>query len=546
MLKLSRPFRLLPALLLAPIALAAHAEPPATGAPLRLGPPVVAAPATVPSPPAAPALPPRTPPSYEAGDCPFVVPDGEQVTCGHIFVPAGEGLPADTGFTLPFAILHSLTQPVAPDPIVFVDGGPGQATLTAGYDDSDSALAAWWDFSKPLRQGRDVVLMDARGTGLSQPSYDCPELDNLADEIGGPGKAVPPAEIARREDAALAACGTRLKALPTGLQAMTTDAMADDIAVLAERLGASRVDLYAVSYGTRVALEVLRRHPQLVRAAVLDAVEPPQANAEEDAVDLTRRAFGRLFTACARDPACRQSYPRLDRDSMALFDRLRSRPLTVDYVYGPPETITLDRILTGLMQAMYDAGEIPLLPAILNRAAAGETEPLLDYLADPIFARGDIAEGAALAISCREDWASAKAENVTLGLTVAGVFREVRTAAPAAGRCPSWAKAGMLQGLPPLDPDTHAAVYSGVPVLLLSGAFDPVTPPEWADLAKEGLSRASELVFPAGGHIVSFDNPCAHEAVARFFGNPSDPSPPGCFAAEQAPKFMPPEAAGGE
>lgn len=482
-------------------------------------------------------------------DCPFTVPEGESAQCGRIFVATGPtpldgSMPA--GFHLPYVVLPSLTQPVAADATLFVDGGPGQATLTAGYGDSDSALSSWWEFSRPLRQGRDLILMDARGTGLSEPSYDCPELDRLADEVGGPGKAIPQAEIDAREDAAIADCGNRLAATPTGLGALGTAAAADDVAALAAALGLERVNLYAVSYGTRVALEVMRRHPSLVRAAVLDGVQPPQVNAEEEAVDLTRRAFGRLFTACARDAECRRAYPRLDRDAMGLFDRLRSRPLTVEYVYGPPEVISLERILTGLMQGMYNAAEIPLLPAMLNRAADGETEPLLDYLAEPIFARGDIAEGAALAVSCREEWATARPEAVTLSLTVAGVFREVRTGAPAAGRCPAWARAGLLDKLPPADAELREPVYSGTPALLLSGAFDPVTPPEWAAVARAGLSRATELVFPAGGHIVSFDNACAHDAVALFIANPTDTAPPPCFADELPPAFLPPEAAGGE
>ena len=73
----------------------------------------------------------------------------------------------------------------------------------------------------------------------------------------------------------------------------------------------AKINIYGVSYGTRWALEVMRRHPDLVRAAVLDGVYPPQVNGEQNEPEIVRRAFEQLYAECAADTLCRERHPDL-------------------------------------------------------------------------------------------------------------------------------------------------------------------------------------------------------------------------------------------
>ena len=174
----------------------------------------------------------------------------------------------------------------------------------------------WWNETANIRKRRDVIIMSQRGAGGATPNLDC--FDPRTSE---------PAKARRRADHRTAgarhpgrAAGPALERRKIDLTMYTTPALADDVADLATAFSLARINLYGVSYGTRWALEVMRRHPGLVRAAVLDGVYPPQVNGEQNEPEIVRRAFERLYADCAADPVCRERHPERAR-----HDRGRDR-----------------------------------------------------------------------------------------------------------------------------------------------------------------------------------------------------------------------------
>lgn len=173
---------------------------------------------------------------YERADCPF--DSDADVECGYLTVPENRTKADSPLIQLAVAILY------APDgstelPIVFLEGGPGGSSLA-------EFSAEEWDF--PFTRNRDLIFIDQRGTGYSIPTLDCPEL---SDETYDLSQENPEMD-----------CRERLVAEGVDLTAYNTTENAADIAALRSALDIEAWDLLGVSYGTRLALDVMRFHPE--------------------------------------------------------------------------------------------------------------------------------------------------------------------------------------------------------------------------------------------------------------------------------------------
>ncbi|WP_247877974.1 alpha/beta hydrolase [Azospirillum sp. TSO22-1] len=459
---------------------------------------------------------------FTAAPCWFTPPPGESARCGTVAVPERRDRAAHRTLHLTVAVLRSTAQRAAPDPVLYIDGGPGASPF--GLDDMvEERMEGWWELTAVLRRTRDVVLFDPRGVGRSEPDTDCAELDVLA---GTP-------RTTAEERAALEACSTRLRAAGVDLGSFTTPAAADDVMDIAAALGAARVNLIAVSYGTRVALEILRRHGPRVRAAVLDGVYPPDINAEEEEAWLTHRALKRLFDDCTASRACRAAFPDLERRFLQLASDLNALPATVGAGDAPdPLGIRLDGsvLIAAVLEAMAGDEAIPRLPALIDRAVRGRPAPLAQYAPAPRLDDPDTAEGMAFSIECRETVNAAdlvrtannrRRWSVLPGLEGDDTGRRV---------CAVWPVGGQ-------EPGERLPVASTAPVLLLSGAYDPVTPPEWGQRAAITLPQSRHVVFRAAGHGVLLGEPCALDLAAAFLDRPDVAKPPVCAPADRPPAF---------
>ncbi|NDJ75328.1 MAG: alpha/beta hydrolase [Chloroflexi bacterium] len=511
--------------------------------------------------------------------CPFPLPRGETegvtIDCGYLIVPQDRAEPGGVEVELAVAILYSTGPTPAPDPILYLEGGPGGSALT-GVD-------AW--AVSVLRTDRDIILIDQRGTGYSWPWLTCYEVDEIEDELG--------------EAAALTACRQRLAADGIDVSDYNSANSAKDVADLRVALEIDEWNLVGISYGTRLALTIMRDYPEGVRSVILDSAYPPVVDAYEQQAVASTRVFNKLFTDCATDPACSAAYPDLEGTFYRVLDALDADPLDdpdLDGLYYGGDLVMF------MFDLFYDANTVPYMPRMIAELDQGETATFLDlYWGELPPYTGDSAVGDDLAFRFVDEffWLSDDFDDATynalwddlyaldadltgldgiidtyfepesadyllnllysmdlndrsrLGVMLFvddvsdadGMFnavecneevpfndlsetREIAATLPTAisevdveifvdmlDTCAAW-NAGVAADV------EDDAVYSDIPTLVLAGAYDPVTPPEWGMIAVSTLSNGYFFLFPAEGHSVLETSPCADSIVLSFLDAP--------------------------
>ena len=411
--------------------------------------------------------------------------------CGELAVPEDRGRPDGRRIGIFVAVLPANTADPRPDPLFILAGGPGQAA---------SGLAPLASRLAEVRRTRDIVLVDQRGTGRSSPLH-CAAL-RPDDDLGTWFDAD---VVARARD-----CAREIAATGVDLTRYTTEAWVADLEAVRAALGYPRLNLWGGSYGTRVALAYLRRHPDRVRSMVLDGVAPPGMAVPREAWRSREQALDDLFAACAASDACRSAHPDL-RDALARLERDLAAPGRQVEFTDPRSgrrksaTLTFDLVLGVLNALTYAPERAALLPEVVGRAAAGEFEPLL-ALAQAAVGDATAQPNPALhyAVICSEDAPRVSPEDRRAlerlrSRTLAANLFEV---------CATWPA-----GTPAADGAT--AVTSDVPVLLLSGGLDPVTPPAAAAEAARTLPNSRHVVAAGLGHGVS-THACVPRMIAAF------------------------------
>ena len=421
--------------------------------------------------------------------------------CGTLTVPEDRAVPQGRQITLTVAILPANTLSPRPDPLFILAGGPGQAA---------TFLAPFATRLTGVRKDRDIVLVDQRGTGRSSP---------LTCAAFAPGESF---------DAALdldpvpraTACAKELADRGVDAAQYTTAAWVEDLDAVRGALGYAKINLWGGSYGTRAALEFLRRHPDRVRSVVLDGVAPPSMIVSLDVWPSRDRALSAILENCASVATCRAAHP--DLPSTLASIRYRLLPDGQDIEVADPRTggmqtvhLTFDHVIAALQPLTYSPELAALMPEIIARAQAGDFGPLL---ATTQLITGNLSEqlNAALhySVTCAEDVprATTDARLALEGVRSGGLAKRLLAV------CDVWP-----HGKAPAD--ASSPVTSDVPVLILSGAFDPVTPPAGGALVAKTLSRSRHIVAKGYGHIVS-PHACAPRLIAAFIDDPSFASLP--------------------
>jgi pimeloyl-ACP methyl ester carboxylesterase len=417
--------------------------------------------------------------------------------CTTVTVP--EGGATDRTIDLNVAVLPALNRRPRPDPLVFIAGGPGQAA-TESYPILQGAFGA-------VQRDRDVILVDQRGTGGSHPLR-CP-TPPLADSLA----ASTPEETTRRTRD----CAIQL-ARDADLTRYGTIQAVDDLEAVRTALGLGPVNLYGVSYGSRVALEYLRRHPDAVRSAVLDGVVPPDEPLGRDLAPDAQRVLDELARRCAADAGCGAAFPAFPGELAALGERLATAPATLSLphpVSGAPLELTFGRqaLNQTVRLLLYAPETAALLPLLVHRAAAdGELGRLAAeaiLAAEPL--EDSLAEGMGHSVICAEDLP--ELDLAAASTASRETFLGDESLQLIAAACAGWPAAE-------LPDDFHAPVDSDVPVLVLSGEVDPVTPPENGARVAEHLPNSRHIVAPGQGHGVVARG-CLPRLVADFLAKAS-------------------------
>lgn len=423
----------------------------------------------------------------------------EIAKCGTIDVPEDRNFPEGRTISLNVVVLPALSAAPRDPPIFDIDGGPGlPSTKNAEF---------YATFGAAYRAKRDIVLIDQRGTGSSNP-LKCPELAD-------PKKAYAPflpVEAVER-------CRKSLEVSADLTKYGTFEAVAD-LDDVRSALGYEKLNLFALSYGTTVALRYMATHPDRVRAAVLMGVSPADATPPKMHAPAGQRALDLVIKGCRADAACAASFK--PNEEIAL---VRENLATIDG--APPAEVFFEK----LRSLMYTPEGARAVPFILNRAAAKDLGPF--YEATKPRGPSLYADGMFLSVICSEgiglmDMSAAKEE---AAITVFGDYRLRRQAEA----CSIW---------PSQKPEeSHLLpVHSDVPVLLISGEWDPVTPPVLADHAAHTLTGAKHIVIPGSGHIfdgMSGIEECLDPLILEFFETTKiDDVDEGCVSQMKPPSFI--------
>jgi pimeloyl-ACP methyl ester carboxylesterase len=234
------------------------------------------------------------------GPFPLELPRNQKIDTGFLVVREDRNRPESRLIRLPVAILRSSSSQPAPDPVLYLPGGPGGSALNT----------ARYGFAYPFLKHRDFIVFEPRGARYSEPLLACSDVPaaRVEDAIRQAGKLEAEAEVA-----AARKCKAEATAAGVDLSAYTTEASAADADDLRRALGYTQWNLYGVSYGTRLGLAILRQFSGTVRSAVLDSVLPPDVRYDEQVRHNRARSFELLFRDCDADPACSKAYPDLRR-----------------------------------------------------------------------------------------------------------------------------------------------------------------------------------------------------------------------------------------
>jgi pimeloyl-ACP methyl ester carboxylesterase len=407
--------------------------------------------------------------------CPASPPGG--ALCGKYEVYEDRASGKGRSIALKVMVLPAIGPDRAPDPLFYFHGGPGGAATD---------LAPMFAGS-PLRQRRDIVLIDQRGTGGSHGLH-C-DLYGPPDQLQGLlGDMFPLA--------AVSACRAQLER-DTDLRHYTTTEAMEDVDEVRRALGYGPINAMGASYGTRAALVFLRQHPDAVRTLLLVGVAPTNDPVPREFPRDAERSLEGVLGECAAEASCHAAFPDGRGDARRVFDRLARGPVRADVLdpeTGRVATVSLSRdaAAEALRYLLYQAGSAGLVPAMLHEADAGKNMgPLAEMaLAGRQMILGE-STGLYLAVTCAEDVPfvdPADAQRAAAG-TFLGDYRWRQQSAA----CQAWVRAEIPAGY-------REPVRSGVPALVISGEWDPVTPPTQGDEVSRSLSNSRHLVVPHGSH----------------------------------------------
>lgn len=434
----------------------------------------------------------------------------ETVECGYISVPADWANPEGDTMELAVYRVPANTPDAMPDPVVYLEGGPGgSGVATLGAFSTGPASY--------MRADRDVIIIDQRGTGYSIPALFCPGLADLDDPVGNQS------------------CHDQFVADGVNLANFTSVNNAKDLGAVRKALGIDEWNLYGLSYGTRLALTAMRDEPNGIRSVILDSAFPPQINGLSEVAYTQYWAIDQIAANCDADPDCTIDAKALIEDGI---ERLAQDPV------GTYDAASYVGLLSSLIAE-------PILPAILTAVATGTDAEIAAIMEEMGWGDGEIedsevdpdqypfeteAVGMGNSVVCAEEfpfW------DITAGPVLGDDFRQTTRevidgiAEPVApSLCQIWdvPSAGEIATLP---------VTSDIPTLILAGTADAVTPPAWSKLAGDTLANSIYLEFPGLGHGLLGYNDCVNELTESFLAGPTATLDQACLAALPAVDYEP-------
>ncbi len=478
-------------------------------------------------------------PTFTTARCLFTVgsglTEGQDVQCGYVTAPESYSTP-NNGKTIQIAVARFRGSDTTsnPVPVISLQGGPGGAWInTLGPYITDKTAPS-------IVGKQDLILVDQRGTGFSQPSLACPEITGL--NYTYIQTYLTPQQSVKIYDQGAQQCHDRLVKEGINLSDYTTTADATDIEMVRQALGLKMINLYGVSYGTEVAAVFMRDFPQHLRSVVLDSVDPVQGNQQLDANAAHLHALNALFSGCAADAQCHAAYPDLQNEFYSLIAHLNSKPASIIVatptggIYHVP--VSGDDFLGVIFDTLYQTSLISLLPAIIDQAAHSNFHAFQVIYSELEF-DDSTSIGVYNSVECSEDAApySTPAEyQKAIDQFPAPVRQgQLVDALDLFSMCKIW-------NVKPVPSSYKAPVRSAIPALLLAGQYDPVTPLSDAQEVASTLSHSYVVFFPGDGHGQAVFNPsgCPSQIMFAFYDNPVQKPNTSCTASMSGGNFLVP------
>lgn len=412
----------------------------------------------------------------------------EEVRCGTLRVPENRQTRTGRMIDLQVAVLPALRPESEPDPLFILAGGPGQGAREYG----PFVQAAF----KDVRRARDIVLVDVRGTGASNP-LDC--------ELGDPLEFL-------ALDGGVVDSTPCLDGLPGDPRFYTSEPIVDDLDDVRAALGYERINLWGGSYGTRAALVYARRHAEHARSIVLDGAAPFEVELPLYNAWGAQRALDRLLADCAAEPACRANFPRLRDELGEVLARLDQAPAQVSFRHprtGQPVELSLARatFTSGVRGMLYVPTHASLIPYMVHAAAQGDFSPFAALsLETAAWSTETMSLGMTLSVLCAED---------VPRITDEEAEREVRGTFLGRSEIDAWRQMCAPWPRGPLPAEVDRVRPLQIPALILSGDLDPVTPPRWGEAMKAHFPGALHVIVPGTGHNTSTTG-CVPDLIAEF------------------------------
>lgn len=401
---------------------------------------------------------------------------GISAQCGTLRRPLNPDDPDSGTIELRVAVVAALDLEPEPDPLVPLAGGPGQGAV--------QFYSAYSGAFEGVRRSRDILLIDQRGTGESA-RMDC----QIEDEI---------VEGQYDDEQTLEYTAACLEQLPHDPRFFTTSVAVTDIEAVRNALGYPALNLLGTSYGTRVAQHYVRRYPSSTRSVILDGVVPPQLPLGPEIATEAQRAIDEIFARCAADADCNERFPELDLDFESIRTQLDATPVNVtlaDPVSGRQTSLEFghNELAAAVRLLAYQPYSIALLPLLIHEAANNNFVPLAAQFQLTVSSLEDsLSLGMHNAVMCTEDLPFIDRDGLDLSALESTYIGALQLEALGT-ICSIWPKG-------PLDDGLREPLTTDIPVLLLSGSADPITPPRYADMAAVNLSNARHLIGKHQGH----------------------------------------------
>lgn len=462
-------------------------------------------------------------PRIENAEClsfEFLASDSN-VQCGYLVVLENRQDPSSRTIKVAYAVIKAQSANRQADPLVYLPGGPGDTAINR----------SWLDWVNGSLAARDLIIVDPRGVGYSQPQMKCSTKTPSATSI----QSHPPSAAETRAFALQWAqtCHDLLLSQGFDLTQYNSAANLKDLEDLRRALGYSQWNLYGISYGTRTALLMMRASPQAIRSVVLDSVLPPQIDRIKTYLTTGASALAALFTDCRADQACDRDYPNLEMMFAEILQRAEQNPIEAaipDPTSGQTQRVWLTggTLFSGVSQMPMSPWLTQITPIAIQQVHAGNTS-IIERLAGSLIVEEN--QAFYYSVLCHDggsvfypdEWQAALEKYPSLK----AYYGETEDQAI----CKMW-------GVGQASPQDQQPVSSDIPTLIMTGAhYDSSTPPRFAKLAASTLSHNFLYEFPTLSHAASSDD-CPKAMLAAFLDNPTTAPDSSCMAQIKGLPFV--------